>query len=77
MSVGPTLLLPFTILHLSELSVCRDPHKPLTAVTVAISITARRVGGNGVSRAVHSESCCQGIRRKQVSNVSAAGKTES
>lgn len=32
---------------------------------------------NGVSRPVHSESCCQGIRRKQVGNVPAAGRRQS
>lgn len=31
---------------------------------------------NGGSRPVHSESCCQGIRRKQVGNVPAAGKNQ-
>lgn len=31
---------------------------------------------NGVSRPVHSESCCQGIRRKQVGNVPAAGRSQ-
>lgn len=31
---------------------------------------------NGVSRPVHSESCCQRIRRKQVGNVPAAGKSQ-
>lgn len=45
------------------------------SVSLRFRQTAVRGCANGVSRPVHSEPCCQGIRRKQVGNVPAAGRS--